>query len=84
MSDPSPAPGFWAKVKPHQWIAGILVVLAILFVIQNRGPVSVDLFWISVGSPLWLILIIMFGVGWLSGYLTTRRKAKETSGKKRW
>ncbi len=75
MSDSSSKPSFWSKVKPSHWIAVILVLLAILFVVQNRGPVSVELFWLSVQSPQWLILALMFGVGWVSGYLATRRRA---------
>lgn len=76
MSDTPPDASFWSKIKPAHWIALILVVVVILFVTQNRSTVSIDLFWASVSAPLWLVLTLIFGIGWLSGYLATRRRTK--------
>lgn len=76
MSDTPPEASFWSKIKPAHWIALILVVVVILFVTQNREPVSISLFWANVSAPLWLILTLIFGIGWLSGYLATRRRTK--------
>lgn len=83
MSETPPNASFWSKVKPAHWIALILVIVAILFVAQNRGTTSIDLFWLSVQSPLWLVLTLMFGVGWLSGYLATRRRANVRDQRKK-
>lgn len=83
MSTPSPEPSFWSKINPSHWLALILAVVAILFVLQNRQEVSADLFWVSVQSPLWLILIVMFAIGWLSGYLATRRRTNAKQAAKR-
>ncbi|WP_207843901.1 lipopolysaccharide assembly protein LapA domain-containing protein [Williamsia soli] len=57
-------------------IALILTILAVVFILQNRDSISVDLFWVSVRSPLWFILIVLFAVGWLAGVLTARGRSK--------
>ncbi|CAM2858036.1 LapA family protein [Prescottella defluvii] len=62
------------RVSPTQWGALALAVLAIIFVAQNRQSVSISLFFVSVTSPLWLTLLVIFAVGWLVGMLTTRRR----------
>lgn len=82
MSDHSHKRTGWSRIRPAHWIALILVVLAIVFVMQNRGAVSIDLFWISVASPLWLTLVLMFAVGWLSGYLTAGRAETARTAKR--
>lgn len=58
-------------------IALVLTILAIVFIVQNRDSISVDLFWVSVRSPLWFILIVLFAVGWLAGILTARGRTKK-------
>lgn len=75
MSETPPNASFWSKIKPSHWVALILIVAAILFVAQNRITTSIELFWLSVQAPLWLVLTLMFGIGWLSGYLATRRRS---------
>lgn len=65
-----------ATVSLSQWIALGLTVIAIVFIVQNRNSVSVDLFWVSVRSPLWFILVIVFALGWVVGVLTARGRNK--------
>ncbi|PYE17493.1 uncharacterized protein DUF1049 [Williamsia limnetica] len=60
-------------------IALVLTILAVVFIVQNRDSISVDLFWVSVRSPLWFILIVLFAVGWLAGVLTGRGRSKRKS-----
>ncbi|MGV9823766.1 LapA family protein [Nocardia xishanensis] len=65
---------FLARVSPTQWVALLLTVLAVLFVFDNRGKVTIEFLLISVQSPMWLILLVMFILGWITGVLTMRKR----------
>lgn len=61
----------------QRWVTILVVVLVVVFVAQNRGDVSIHLFWATITSPLWLILSLIFLLGVLAGaYRTKRRSAK--------
>ncbi|QXF83301.1 LapA family protein [Rhodococcus pyridinivorans] len=68
----SAAPQRAFRVTPRRALAAVLVPLAALFVLQNRNSTSIDLFWISLQAPLWLVLVIIFAVGWVAGFLFAR------------
>ncbi|MBA4021045.1 MAG: DUF1049 domain-containing protein [Gordonia sp.] len=55
-----------------------LSIIAVIFVLQNRRSTNIQLFWITVDSPLWFTLLVVFAVGWLVGVLTMRGRAKRT------
>ena len=57
------------------WVVIILIALAAIFVAQNRDRVGVHVLWITVNSPMWFILTIIFFVGLLIGLLLRRRRA---------
>ncbi|WP_424805553.1 DUF1049 domain-containing protein [Rhodococcus sp. 27YEA15] len=59
---------------PRNIVAAVLVVVAVIFILQNRATTTIQLFWVSVNSPLWLTLVAVLLVGWIAGLLTTRRK----------
>jgi uncharacterized integral membrane protein len=52
----------------------ILVALAAVFVAQNRDRVGVQVLWVTVSSPMWFILVVIFFVGLLTGLLLHRRR----------
>ena len=56
------------------WVALILAALAAIFVAQNRDRVGVHVLWVTVESPMWLILTIIFFMGFLIGILLRRRR----------
>lgn len=56
------------------WVAIALVALAAVFIGQNRDRQSVRLLWITVESPMWLLLAAMLIVGVIVGLLSHRRK----------
>lgn len=60
--------------SPRVVVAGVVAVLALVFVLQNRDPVSVHLMTLTVSSPLWVLLVVMVGVGLLIGYVLVRRR----------
>ena len=65
---------FLARLTPLNWVSIVLVILAVIFIVQNRGTASVDLLWLTVAAPQWLTISIVFLIGWLSGYLSSRRR----------
>ncbi|GAB6919714.1 hypothetical protein JCM9803A_01640 [Rhodococcus erythropolis] len=60
-------------LTPRTVIAAVLVALAVIFILQNRAETTIQLFWASVQSPLWLTLVVLLLLGWVAGLLTTRR-----------
>ena len=56
------------------WVALILAALAAIFVAQNRDRVGVHVLWVTLESPMWFILVIIFFVGILIGLLLRRRR----------
>ncbi|MFC8525922.1 hypothetical protein [Nocardia sp. NPDC057227] len=71
-----PRQSLLAKVSTGQWLALVFAVLALIFVLSNRGKVRIEFLLVTVTSPMWLILLIMFVIGLLSGALLTRRKGR--------
>ncbi len=65
-----------ARISPTQWVALILIVLAVIFVAENRNRVSITLLMIDITAPMWLVLLVLFAVGWIAGVLTVRRRNK--------
>jgi lipopolysaccharide assembly protein A len=56
------------------WVAIILVAVAAIFVAQNRDRVGVHVLWVTVDSPMWFILTVIFFLGLLIGLLLHRRR----------
>lgn len=75
MSSPE-KPSLLARVSATQWVALGLTVLAVLFVIENRTKVSIEFLLMTVRSPMWLVLLVMFVVGWVAGLLTSRQRRR--------
>lgn len=65
-----------ARISPTQWVALAVTVMAVIFVAENRGKVSIEFLLITIRSPMWLILLTMFAVGWVTGVLTMRRRSR--------
>ncbi|KZF06309.1 MAG: LapA family protein [Rhodococcus sp. (in: high G+C Gram-positive bacteria)] len=60
-------------LKTH-WVPILLVILAAVFIAENRYSTTIELFWLRITSPLWLILLVLFAVGFAAGRLSGRRK----------
>ena len=75
--DQTTKPSGLARISPAQWIAIVLAVLAIIFIVQNHHRVDINILMVTITSPLWLVLLIIFVMGWLAGLLTRRfRRAR--------
>lgn len=66
--------GAISRFAVRNWAALILVVLAAIFIGQNRDRQAVRLLWITVESPMWLLLSAMLVVGIVVGLLLHRRR----------
>ncbi|MCE0761517.1 LapA family protein [Pseudonocardia kujensis] len=62
------------RITARQVVALVVAVLALVFVLQNRDPVGVHLFTLTLSAPLWLLLVVMIAVGLLLGVVLTRRR----------
>ena len=60
----------------NNWAAIALVALAAVFIGQNRDRQTVHLLWITVGSPMWLLLAAMLVVGVAVGLLLQRGRRR--------
>lgn len=61
------------RVPPRVWLALVLVLLALVFILQNRQEAAIQLFLVVVTAPLWIALLVCVAVGILIGALLGRR-----------
>jgi lipopolysaccharide assembly protein A len=61
-------------MSPRQIVVLVIVVLAALFIVQNRDTVQIGFFTLTVTASLWLLLVIMFVLGAIVGVLVGRRR----------
>jgi uncharacterized integral membrane protein len=60
-------------VKPKHIIILILVLLAVIFVMQNSAMVTIDLFFWSIQMNRIIMICGLLLVGFLIGFMVTRR-----------
>jgi lipopolysaccharide assembly protein A len=72
--DTKPSGGRPGRIAARHWLAIILVVLAVIFVMQNTARHEIHLLWITVEAATWLVLIVIFVVGVVIGLLLGRRR----------
>ncbi|KWX21015.1 hypothetical protein AFM11_26875 [Mycolicibacterium wolinskyi] len=72
---PAPTGGAKRRFTLRYWVVLILVGLAAIFVAQNRDRVAIHVLWVTVESPMWFILVIIFVVGLFIGLLLRRRRS---------
>ncbi|BCK54860.1 hypothetical protein [Nocardia wallacei] len=70
--DRTAKPSVASRMSAGQWLAVVLTVLAVVFIVENRNRVEIEFLLITIRSPMWLVLLVMFAVGWLAGMLVRR------------
>lgn len=60
----------------HNWIPITLFALAAFFIGQNRETQQIHLLWMTVQSPMWLLLSLILLIGIVVGALWNRRRNK--------
>lgn len=76
MASPEPNSSPLVRFLTRRWLTIVLVILAIVFITQNRERVTISLFWMHLNSPLWVTLAVLFLVGLIAGGATFKRRAK--------
>ncbi|MFD7846371.1 hypothetical protein ACFV4K_25935 [Nocardia sp. NPDC059764] len=61
-----------SRISAKQWFAIALAILALIFIAENRHRVDIEFLLLTIRSPMWLVLLVTFAVGWLSGVLSRR------------
>jgi lipopolysaccharide assembly protein A len=62
------------RIPFRYWVIIVLAVLAAIFIAQNRDHHPIHLLSVSVESPAWLMLTVIFVAGLLVGLLLRRRR----------
>lgn len=65
------------QVSPKVITAGLIAIAALWFILVNRGQVSIYLWVPKVLAPMWLVLVITFGGGLITGLLLRRGQNKK-------
>lgn len=73
-ADESPRGSAVVRFAVQYWAPVILVGLAAIFIGQNRDRQQVRFLWLTVESPMWLLLAAMLLVGVAVGLLLRRRR----------
>lgn len=60
-------------LNPKQWAAIALVIVALVFILQNLTYVRVEFFLIHTAAPLWLVLLVTLAAGYAIGWFSKRR-----------
>lgn len=76
-----------AEFLKKRWLGVLIVVLALIFVLQNglvTDYTTVQFYFWQWIWPNWLLLTVVFFAGWLVGWLFSRRKrdGKQTDTQK--
>jgi putative membrane protein len=74
VPDTKPSGGRARRVAAPPWVAIVLAVLAVIFIVQNTVRHEVHLLWVSVEAATWLVLTVIFLLGVATGWLLHRRR----------
>jgi lipopolysaccharide assembly protein A len=74
VPDTKPSGGRARRVAARHWLAIVLAVLAVIFIVQNTVRHEVHLLWVSVEAATWLVLTVIFLLGVATGWLLHRRR----------
>ncbi|MFD2356233.1 DUF1049 domain-containing protein [Nonomuraea ferruginea] len=54
-------------------MALVLLILAVVFIVQNQQDATIQLFMIVLVAPLWITLVVCTAIGMVIGALMGRR-----------
>lgn len=74
---------FFLNLLAKFWLPLLLVILAIVFLFQNKQRWAINFLWMDVGGPAWLMSLIIIVIGIIIGGLTVfgfnRTKKSDTT-----
>jgi lipopolysaccharide assembly protein A len=57
------------SIPARTWIALVLVIIAVVFILQNRDHIRIYIVNVQVSAPLWTVLLVTVLVGLLIGLM---------------
>jgi uncharacterized integral membrane protein len=67
----------WPAITAKRAGALLIAAAALWFILVNRATIGVNLWVPKVTAPLWLILLLTFGGGLLTGLLLSRSRKQK-------
>ena len=64
----------FTRFAVQYWAPIALIALAGVFIAQNRDRQQVHFLWLTVESPMWLLLTAILGIGVAAGLLLRRQR----------
>jgi uncharacterized integral membrane protein len=64
-------------ISPKIIIAAVITILAVWFILVNRGKVDITLWVSNITASLWLVLLLFFAGGLITGLLLQRNKRQQ-------
>jgi uncharacterized integral membrane protein len=75
MSDPKVSDGGGGvRLQPRTVAAGVVTILALIFIAQNREEGTIEFLFLDVDVGLWLALAVTFLLGIAVGWLLRRSR----------
>jgi len=65
------------RVSPKLIIAAVIVIAAVWFILVNKSRVDIYLWVPKITAPMWLVLLLTFAGGLLTGLLLRRNARQE-------
>lgn len=76
MSEQSSEQGRRSLVTPPRIVALVVLVLFVIFTLQNRDDATIQLLLFEVTGPLWLTLLLSFVLGAAVAWLLVDRRRR--------
>jgi uncharacterized integral membrane protein len=71
----------WWPPSTRQIVGGVIAIVALLFVFQNRATAHFNFLWLDFKAPRWIWLLVVFGAGVVTGLLFARHRARSSTAK---
>jgi uncharacterized integral membrane protein len=63
-------------IPPRVAGGGVIAIVALIFILQNRNDITLNFLWLDINAPLWLWLTIMFVAGGIVGWIASRNRIR--------
>ena len=70
----NPVVRFFSRMTAKNWIAIAGAVVVLVFILQNRQRVRIELLFLDLNAPLWISLGAVLLMGWAIGRYSFRKR----------
>lgn len=70
----NPVIRFLSRMTARNWIAIVGAVAVLVFILQNRQRVRIELLFLDLNAPLWISLGAVLLIGWIIGRFSFRKR----------